>query len=103
MARQVDTMSEVAGGRDAGSRKHIGLWLVVAVLGLMVASLFLAGAADPKAAPAAEPANDANERALLETFRREFVEITPGAGQFPASFEMGRARRRAGRAAARIA
>ena len=31
------------------------------------------------------------ERELLETFRSEFVEITPGRGTFPAEFRMGRA------------
>jgi formylglycine-generating enzyme required for sulfatase activity len=38
---------------------------------------------------AAEPTG--NEIALLKTFRDEFVEITPGRGVFPASFEMGSA------------
>lgn len=36
---------------------------------------------------AAEP--DAATRELLTTFRREFVEITPGRGAFPADFVMG--------------
>jgi formylglycine-generating enzyme required for sulfatase activity len=39
-------------------------------------------------ASAADPATD--ELALLTTFRREFVEITPGQGAFPADFQMGR-------------
>jgi formylglycine-generating enzyme required for sulfatase activity len=37
---------------------------------------------------AAEPAD---ESALLTAFRREFVDITPGKGPYPPSFEMGRA------------
>lgn len=42
--------------------------------------------------PAATPKNPANSQAeLLETFRKEFVEITPGKGKFPKSFEMGSA------------
>lgn len=40
-------------------------------------------------AVAAEPPSDTLE--LLSTFRREFVEITPGRGAFPRGFEMGRA------------
>jgi formylglycine-generating enzyme required for sulfatase activity len=36
-------------------------------------------------AAAAEP----DERALLTTFRREFVELTPGQGDFPGEFQMG--------------
>lgn len=40
-------------------------------------------------ATAAEPTSETLE--LLGTFRREFVEITPGKGAFPAAFEMGRA------------
>ena len=31
----------------------------------------------------------ADQRKLLEVFRSEFVEITPGKGKFPAKFEMG--------------
>lgn len=38
---------------------------------------------------AADPAPDHTK--LLQTFRDEFVEITPGEGKFPASFTMGRA------------
>ena len=38
---------------------------------------------------AAEPKAQLPE--LLKTFRREFVEITPGQGKFPRSFEMGQA------------
>lgn len=37
---------------------------------------------------AAEPM-DADKQALLKTFRAEFVEITPGKGKFPQSFQMG--------------
>lgn len=38
---------------------------------------------------AAGPSGD--ELALLTTFRREFVDVTPGKGPFPRRFEMGRA------------
>ena len=36
-------------------------------------------------------AASANDAALLTTFRKEFVEITPGSGRFPDKFQMGRA------------
>ena len=39
----------------------------------------------------ARAAETADDLALLTTFRREFVEIVPGRGKFPAAFEMGRA------------
>jgi formylglycine-generating enzyme required for sulfatase activity len=45
---------------------------------LSLASMVMAG----------EP--EAGELALLKTFRGEFVELTPGRGQFPANFQMGR-------------
>ena len=32
------------------------------------------------------------QMALLKTFRKEFVEITPGKGTFPKSFQMGSAK-----------
>ncbi len=38
---------------------------------------------------AAEPVS-AEHRALLKTFRSEFIDLTPGQGGFPADFEMGR-------------
>ena len=34
--------------------------------------------------------SEPDELALLRTFRQEFVELTPGRGEFPATFEMGR-------------
>lgn len=37
------------------------------------------------------PAQAADDLALLTTFRREFIDITPGAGAFGKSFQMGRA------------
>jgi len=40
-------------------------------------------------AVAADPSGDTLD--LLSTFRREFVEITPGRGVFPGAFDMGRA------------
>lgn len=39
---------------------------------------------------AADPSPD--QAKLLKTFREEFVQITPGEGKFPASFEMGSAK-----------
>lgn len=45
--------------------------------------------ANPAAAKTTTAAGD--QTALLKTFRMEFVEITPGKGQFPAKFTMGRA------------
>ncbi len=41
----------------------------------------------PSPVAAAEPAGE--ELELLQTFRGEFVEITPGQGVYPANFEMG--------------
>ena len=36
----------------------------------------------------AEPTKEQQE--LLDIFRKEFIEITPGKGKYPKSFEMGR-------------
>jgi formylglycine-generating enzyme required for sulfatase activity len=51
----------------------------------MLSTLLLAAvfAADPAAEPTPE------QRGLLQTFRDEFVSITPGKGAFPKSFRMG--------------
>jgi formylglycine-generating enzyme required for sulfatase activity len=56
--------------------------------GLAAVILALAAGRDFPPLCAAEPAGD--ELALITTFRREFVEITPGRGRFPRSFAMGR-------------
>ncbi|HUG91140.1 MAG TPA: formylglycine-generating enzyme family protein [Planctomycetaceae bacterium] len=54
------------------------------------ALLSLPGCAQNEAAPRQEAQSlTADERKLLRTFLDEFVEITPGTGRFPRSFEMG--------------
>ncbi len=58
---------------------------LVAGLAGIASSAVLAGLVQ---AAAADPPPDTRE--LLQTFRDEFVEITPGRGKFPASFTMGR-------------
>jgi formylglycine-generating enzyme required for sulfatase activity len=40
-------------------------------------------------APSTFPADDSDERALLKTFREEFVQLAPGRDGFPAEFTMG--------------
>ncbi len=75
------------------ARRRVGVAWRLAVMALAFVS---AGADEPRADEprTAESANKedggSDERALLERFRREFVEITPGRGAFAATFEMGR-------------
>lgn len=56
----------------------------------LMCALFFSAAADgaDSASPEEVPAAT---RKLLETFREEFIHITPGKGKFPESFRMGRA------------
>jgi formylglycine-generating enzyme required for sulfatase activity len=49
----------------------------------VIACWLLAGA------PSTLPADDSDERALLQTFREEFVPLAPGRDEFPAEFTMG--------------
>ncbi len=78
-------LAECRPRRDVGSRIALVSRLVhVSEHALtLLAVLSLAGTV-----AAAEP--DAGELALLKTFRGEFVELTPGRGPFPATFQMGR-------------
>src|SRR5689334_19252489 len=39
--------------------------------------------------PAAPADDNEKQQKILKTFADEFVELTPGKGKFPASFEMG--------------
>lgn len=59
----------------------------VCVTSLLFAA-FLSAAAAPPAGRAQEAADDEQTR-ILKTFASEFVDITPGQGRFPRSFEMG--------------
>ncbi len=77
--------------RDVGSRIALALRTDIVSRRVLVSDRALALLAILSLASvvaAAEP--DAGELALLKTFRGEFVELTPGRGQFPATFQMGR-------------
>ncbi len=77
----------MASRADAANRRH---WRGLLLL-LPAAAALLAGAPSRAAEPAADASSGKpDERALLERFRREFVELTPGRGKFPAAFELGR-------------
>jgi formylglycine-generating enzyme required for sulfatase activity len=73
---------------SAGPRCRSTRGMLVGLVAVVLVSM-PACAQDDAAGDREQRLSAADRRALLRTFMEEFVEITPGHGEFPRSFEMG--------------
>ena len=61
----------------------------IPLVAVVVLTICLIASAQDKKNDKKSPMTTAQRQALLKTFNEEFVTITPGKGQFPATFVMG--------------